>query len=350
MASLASIRLFRPLRPYFGHFCRCPATPVPGTSSAAPAVFRPSPLPSSLSVWPSSSIRLSPSAGRASPVVWPLSVVRPLSGRRLFLAVGRSGYRFFWQPPFGCPHSSRCSATPTVGCLAIPVIPPLFGRHHFWAVIEIVFLAFQWLYHRCRFRCFSASVSPFELLSVRFSAVCPSLDMSLCVCPAVGLAVSIFVALVIPVASVSLGPFRPFFVVPSNRVCPIRPVRCCSSKRYLVAVPVSLWLLFGHSGLLRPLQSLRLYFGHSDHLCRHLYGSASSSPSVVFRSNPAGCLTLSLVVVRLLRPLRAIFDRSGRFRRCPAPSGTVRPLVVWLPLPCVVCPRPSQYDPFQSSV
>ena len=55
---------------------------------------------------------------------------------------------FFWQPPFGCPHSSRCSATPTVGCLAIPVIPPLFGRHHFWAVIEIVFLAFQWLYRR----------------------------------------------------------------------------------------------------------------------------------------------------------------------------------------------------------
>ena len=88
--------------------------------------------------------------------------------------------------------------------------------------------------------------------------------------------------------------------------------------------------------------------------CPYLYPSisvpASSSPSVVFRSNPAGCLTLSLVVVRLLRPLRAIFDRSGRFRRCPAPSGTVRPLVVWLPLPCVVCPRPSQYDPFQSSV
>ena len=55
---------------------------------------------------------------------------------------------FFWQPPFGCPHSSRCSATPTVGWLAIPVIPPLFGRHHFWAVIEIVFLAFQWLYRR----------------------------------------------------------------------------------------------------------------------------------------------------------------------------------------------------------
>ena len=139
--------------------------------------------------------------------------------------------------------------------------------------------------------------------------------MSLCVCPTVGLAVSIFVALVLPVASVSLWPFRPFFVVPSSRVCPIRPVRCCSSKRYLVAVPVSLWLLFGHSGLLRPLQSLRLYFGHSDHLCRHLYGSASSSPSVVFRSNPVACPAVSsvvLVVSFFVSIWPCLFGPSGR--------------------------------------
>ena len=90
-------------------------------------------------------------------------------------------------------------------------------------------------------------------------------------------------------------------------------------------------MLFGH------YPAIPGYFDHSGSGCISAIltisvavsvGSASSSPSVVFRSNPAGCLTLSLVVVRLLRPLRAIFDRSGRFRRCPAPSGIVRPSVV----------------------
>ena len=125
-AASAVFRPFRPFRPLSGHSGS-------GHCSAAPAVFRPSPLPSSLSVWPSSSIRLSPSAGRASPVVWPLSVVRPLSGRRLFLAVGRSGYRFFlaaavWLPPLQplFSHSDRWMLGHS-GYSATVRPPPLLG-------------------------------------------------------------------------------------------------------------------------------------------------------------------------------------------------------------------------------
>ena len=57
-AASAVFRPFRPFRPLSGHSGS-------GHCSVAPAVFRPSPSPSLL-VWPSSSIRMSPSAGRFS--------------------------------------------------------------------------------------------------------------------------------------------------------------------------------------------------------------------------------------------------------------------------------------------
>ena len=75
-----------------------------------------------------------------SVVVYRRLVVRPPLNRCLLFGLHSSVCH--WSSMFG-----RFKVSDHLD-LAIPAIPPLFDRHHCWAVVEIIFLALQWLYRR----------------------------------------------------------------------------------------------------------------------------------------------------------------------------------------------------------
>ena len=103
----------------------------------------------------------------------------------------------------------------------------------------------------------------------------------------------------------------------------------------MVVVPVSLWPLSGHFGLLRPLR-LRLYFSHSDHLCHRprRFGIVLTIRRLSVRfGRLSGCVRHSGHSSIVVRPLPAISVTIFVGVSLSTHSGPIRRLrLLWPPL------------------